>query len=197
LPRPRLTPEQYLEIDRKAEFKSEYYNGEMFAMSGGSRVHDWIAGQLGGLVWQHLRKSRCQFFNSNMRVHTPAGLFTYPDLSVACGEPRFHDKEVDTLLNPVLLVEILSPSTEGYDRGRKSEMYRAIPTLRELVFIAQDRLHVELLRRIDAGPWILAEADGLQGSIELTSIGLTLRLAELYESAIAHDDTGVFKSVAG
>jgi Uma2 family endonuclease len=76
-------------------------------------------------------------------------------------------------------------------------MYRAIPTLRELVFIAQDRLHVELLRRIDAGPWILAEADGLQGSIELTSIGLTLRLAELYESAIAHDDTGVFKSVAG
>jgi Uma2 family endonuclease len=197
LPRPRLSPEEYLDIERKAEFKSEYYNGEMFAMSGGSRYHDRIASQLSGLVWQHLRKSRCEMYTANMRVRTPGGLYTYPDLSIACAEPQFYDKEVDTLLNPTLLVEILSPSTEGYDRGRKAELYRAIPSLRELLIVAQDRLHVELFRRVEGGPWDFSEADGLGGSVELTSIGLTLRLSELYETAIAHDDKGFFKSTAG
>jgi Uma2 family endonuclease len=194
LPTPRLSPEEYLKLERKAEFKSEYYNGEMFAMSGGSRHHERISMQLTGLVWRHLRTSRCEAYTANMRVRTPGGLYTYPDLSITCGEAQFHDKEVDTLVNPTLLVEILSPSTEAYDRGRKAELYRAIPSLRELLIVAQDRLHVELFRRVEGGPWLLSEADGLAGSVELTSIGLVLRLSELYETAIAHDETGVFKT---
>jgi len=91
-------------------------------------------------------------------------------------------------------VEILSPSTESYDRGRKAELYRAIPSLRELLIIAQDRLHVELFRRGESSPWLLSEADGLEGSVELTSIGLVLRLSELYETAIAHDEIGLFET---
>jgi len=192
-----VTPEEYLEIERKAEFKSEYYKGEMSAMSGGNCHHERISMQLTGLVWQHLRKGRCAMYTANMRVRTPGGLYTYPDLSITCDEAQFYDKEVDTLLNPTILVEILSPSTEAYDRGRKAELYRAIPSLRELLIIAQDRLHVELFRRVEGGPWLLSEADGLDGSVELTSVGLTLRLSELYETAIAHDDTGMFKTAAG
>jgi Uma2 family endonuclease len=186
LPKSFLTPEQYLEIERKAEVKSEYFNGEMFAMSGGSRWHDRIASQLNMLTQQHLRGKRCEMFTANMRVLTPAGLYTYPDLSVACEEPLFADSEVDTLTNPTLLVEILSPSTEAYDHGRKAELYRAIPSLRELLFIAQDRYHVELQRREPNAPWLLLEAAGLGGSIELASIDYTLKLAELYEIVARH-----------
>jgi Uma2 family endonuclease len=197
LPRPLISPEEYLEIERKAEFKSEYYNGEMFAMSGGSRYHERISMQLTGLVWRHLQNTRCEAYTANMRVRTPGGLYTYPDLSITCAEAQFYDKELDTLLNPTLLVEILSPSTEAYDRGRKAELYRAIPSLRELLIVAQDRLHVELFRRAEGGPWDFSEADGLEGSIELTSISLTLRLSELYQTAIARDDKGLFKTAAG
>jgi Uma2 family endonuclease len=182
MPKSFVTPEQYLELERKAEFKSEYYEGEMFAMSGGSRWHDRIAAQLNMLTQQHLRGKRCEMFTANMRVRTPGGLYSYPDLAVACDEPQFLDWEVDTLTNPTLLVEILSPSTEGYDLGKKAEMYRAIPSLRELLFIAQDRYHVQLQRRKQDGSWSLLEADGLQQSIELESIGYTLKLAELYET---------------
>ena len=122
-----LSPEEYLEIERKAEDKSEYYNGEMFAMSGVSRRHDRIAVQLTFLFAQHLRGKRCEAFTANMRVlAVPTGLYTYPDLSAACEEPQFADPHVDTLTNPTLLVEILSPSTEDYDRGKKAKLYRAI-----------------------------------------------------------------------
>jgi Uma2 family endonuclease len=185
LPKPFITPEQYLELERKAEFKSEYFNGEVFAMSGGSRWHDWISIQLTMLIQQHLRGKSCRGFTANMRVMTPAGLYTYPDLAVACDEPSFVDAAVDTLTNPTLLVEILSPSTEGYDLGRKAEMYRQMPSLRELLFIAQDRFHVELQRRQNTG-WSLLESNGLEGCIELASIGYTLRLAELYEAVSEH-----------
>ena len=180
-PKSFLTPEKYLEMERRAEFKSEYFNGEIFAMSGGSRRHDWIAMQLTMLLQQHLRGGQCRGFTANMRVQTPAGLFTYPDLSVACGGAEFLDSSVDTLTNPTLLIEILSPSTEAYDRGRKAELYRAIPSLRELLLIAQDRYHVDLLRRQPDGSWAFLEADGPAGSIELSSISYTLRLSELYE----------------
>jgi Uma2 family endonuclease len=177
-----LTPEQYLEIERKAEFKSEYYNGEIFAMLGGSRWHDWIAFDLTLLLGSHLKGRSCQGFTADMRIMTPTGLYTYPDLAVTCEEPQFLESDVDTLTNPMLLVEILSQSTEGYDLGRKAEMYRTIPSLRELVLIAQDRYHVALQRRQPDGGWKLFEADGLDSCIEMASISYTLRLGELYET---------------
>src|ERR1039457_3906931 len=180
-----LSPEEYLEIERKALDKSEYYNGEIFAMSGVSRRHDRIATQLAFLIAQHLSGKRCEDFSANMRVlAVPSGLYTYPDLSVACDEPQFADPHVDTLTNPALLVEILSPSTEDYDRGKKAKLYRAIPSLQELLFIAQDSYEVELYRRQADGSWLLIEAKGLESAITLTSIGYTLSLRELYEKVL-------------
>ena len=180
-----LSPEEYLAIERKAEDKSEYYHGEMFAMSGVSRKHDRIATQLAFLIDQHLRGKQCEAFTANMRVlATASGLYTYPDLSVACEEPQFADAQVDTLTNPALLVEILSPSTEDYDRGKKAKRYRAIPSLQELLIIAQDGYEVELYRRQVDGSWSLIEARGLESSIALTSIGYTVSLRELYEKVL-------------
>lgn len=197
LPKSHITPGQYLEIERKSDSRNEYYNGEIFAMAGASRTHERIAIQLAMLVQQHLRGKRCEAFAANMRIlATPANLYTYADLSAACDPPRFLDAEVDTLTNPSLLVEILSPSTEAYDRGKKAALYRRIPSLHELLLVTQDRLHVELQRRQPDGTWILLEADGLDGSIELASIGYTLRLNDLYETAIANDDTGQFSQAA-
>jgi Uma2 family endonuclease len=180
-----LSPEEYLAIERKAEYKSEYYHGEMFAMSGVSRRHDRINVRLMSLIDQHLRGKQCEMFSSNMRVlAAPGGLYTYPDLSVACEEAQFLDAQLDTLTNPALLVEILSPSTEDYDRGKKAKLYRAIPSLRELLFIAQDSYEVELYRRQTDGTWSLIEANGLESSIALISIGYTLSLRELYERVL-------------
>jgi Uma2 family endonuclease len=184
-----LSPEEYLEIERKAEDKSEYFNGEMFATSGASRRHDRIVVPLTILIGQHLKGKRCETFSANMRVlATPSGLYTYPDLSVACDEPQFADPHVDTLTNPTLLVEVLSPSTEAYDRGKKAKLYRAIPSLQELLFIAQESYEVELYRRQPDGTWSLIEARGLESAIALTSIGYTLSLRELYERVLGDSE---------
>jgi len=181
-----FTPEEYLELERKAEYKSEYYKGQIFAMSGVSRWHDWIETQLSVLIGQHLRGKRCMMFSDSMRVLAVAsGLYTYPDLSVACEKPQFAGPHVDTLTNPTLLVEILSPSTENYDRGNKAKLYREIPSLRELLIVSQDTYEVELYRRQPNDTWSLIAAKGLEATIELQSIGYTLQLRELYEVVVA------------
>src|SRR5208283_6215017 len=129
-----LTPEQYLEIERKAEFKSEYYQGEMFAMSGSRRVHNLIAMAAGASLYQQLRGRRCEAYASDMRVRvTPTGLYTYPDVVVVCGEPQFVDDTFDTLLNPTVIIEVLSDSTEVYDRDKKFELYGSLKSLAEYV----------------------------------------------------------------
>jgi len=184
---PFITPEEYLELERKAEYKNEYHDGKIYAMPTINRWHDAINTKLCSLLGQHLRGGKCEWFSSAMRMLAqPSGLYTYPDLSVVRGESLFADLHEDTLLNPILLVEILSPSTEAYDRGRKAAMYRKIPSLQELLLIAQDSYEVELYRRNpDGTSWSFLEASGLESSIELTSIGYTLRLSELYERVIA------------
>ena len=185
LPKTFITPEQYLELERKAEFKSEYYDGEIFAMSGVNRKHDDIVSQLLLLIGQHLRGKNCRWHTSDMRVLVvPGGLYTYPDLSVVCGSRQFADSQLDTLTNPALLVEVLSPTTQRYDRGDKAKLYRGIDSLQELLLVAQDRYEVELYRRQPDATWLIVEAKGLESSIELTSISYTLRLAELYERVV-------------
>ena len=180
-----FTPEEYLERERKAEYKSEYSNGEIFAMSGVSRVHDLIAAQMHVLVGQHLRGQKCRWHTSDMRVLVAStGLYTYPDLSATCEQPQYADAQVDTLLNPTLLVEIISSTTEDYDRGKKARRYRDMPSLKELLLIAQDQYDLELYRRQDDGNWILFHAVGLDAAVELTSIGLTLPLRDLYENVL-------------
>lgn len=186
--KPFLSPEDYLVIERAAERKSEYYKGEMFAMSGVTMRHDRIVMRLLSLLDRHLSRSGCEVHTSDLRVHVASSdLYTYPDASVVCGEPAFLDSHLDTLTNPILLVEVLSPSTERYDRIAKVAMYRAIPSLRECLLIAQDQRFVTLHRKGPDGNWSILQSRGLDATIELTSINYTLRLDELYETALPRE----------
>jgi Uma2 family endonuclease len=176
----RLSEGQYLEIERKAEFKSEFFDGEMFAMAGGSRRHSLIASNLIRELGNKLKGRPCVVFNSDLRIKIEAsGLYTYPDASVVCGASKSVTGADDTILNPVLLAEVLSDSTEAYDRGRKSEQYRQIPSLREYLLINQNEPHVELMVR-GANQWILHEASGPNANLELPSLQVTLSLSEIY-----------------
>lgn len=180
-PKTFLTPEQYLEIERAAEYKSEYLNGEMFAMAGAKANHNLILAHIVRELDQQLRERPCNVYPSDMRVRVSAtDLYTYPDAAVLCGKPAYSDQRQDTLLNPTVIVEVLSPSTEAYDRGRKFEHYRTIESLRQYLLISSDRVHADLFTLQD-GRWVLTSADGSQDALELESIGCRLRLADLYE----------------
>lgn len=178
-----LTPEQYLEIERKAEFKSEYYNGEMFAMSGAREAHVLLVLNATWILGPQLRSRPCRLYSNDMRVRVNAtGLYTYPDISVVCGERQFLDDRRDTLLNPTLLIEVLSESTEAYDRGRKSEHYRSLPSLREYLLIASDRISVDLFTRQADDHWLLTAVGKPEDIIQLDSVGCQLKLGDLYEN---------------
>jgi Uma2 family endonuclease len=177
----RLTEAEYLRLERAAEFKSEYFDGEMFAMAGGTRAHSLISTNVTGELRAGLKNTPCVTYNADLRIKSElTGLYTYPDVSVVCGEQRFLDNEEDTLLNPTLVVEVLSDSTEAYDRGKKLEYYRRIPSLREYLLVSQREPRVEQFIRQEDGTWSLKEAAGLNDEIRLASIGVTLRLAEVF-----------------
>lgn len=177
----RYTPEQYLALERKAEFKSEYFDGFIEAMSGTTRLHNLVAGNLLREIGNQLKGRPCEVYTADMRVRvSPTGLYTYPDVVAVCGEPRFLDGEFDTLLNPTLIVEVLSPSTEAYDRGGKFAHYRRLESLREYALIAQDRACVERFARRDEG-WVLTEWSGPEAVLQLDSIGCAVALREIYD----------------
>ena len=183
LPKTFLTPEQYLEIERKAEFKSEYHNGEMFAMAGARLPHNLITTNVTSELRQQLRLRPCRVVSSDQRVLVaPTGLFTYPDVVVVCGEPRLLDSELDTLLNPTVIVEVLSPTTEAYDRGRKFGHYRTIESLSAYLMVASELISAELYTRQPDNRWKLTEeASRLEDTFEIESIGCRLKLADIYE----------------
>jgi len=181
VPKPLLTPQEYLSRERRAETKSEYLRGEMFAMSGASREHNLIATNVSAELQQQLRERPCEVYQADMRVKvSPTGLYTYPDVTVVCGEPQFEDAEVDTLLNPTVLVEVLSPTTADYDRGGKFTHYRRLASLQEYVLISQDRPLVEHYVRRGADEWLLTEQRGLDEVLVLPSIGCQIPIAEIY-----------------
>jgi|SRR5215813_3333859 len=176
-----LTPEQYLEIERKAEYKSEYFGGQMFAMSGASREHNILSTTLSALLFPQLSGRSCELYAHDMRVQVAhTGLYTYPDVIVVCGQPHFTDEAVDTLLNPTFVAEVLSPSTEAYDRGRKFEHYRSLESLREYLLVSQDRMHADLFTRQPDGIWALREASQSEDTLEFRSIACHISMAELY-----------------
>ncbi len=176
-----LTPTEYLELERKSEIRSEYIAGRMFAMSGASRRHGLIAGNLHGHIWTQLRGKDCETFASDMRVKvSPTGMYTYPDIVAVCGEARFEDQHTDTLLNPTVIVEVLSESTEAYDRGEKFAHYRRLETLREYVLVAQDKIRIEHFRR-EGEEWILSEVSGSDATLHLGSIDCHIEVAAVYE----------------
>jgi len=175
------SPEEYLRIDRAAETKSQFYDGEIFAMAGESRKHNLIVANLIGELRSLLKNSLCQVYPSDMRVMVEAsGLYTYPDVVVVCDHPKFLDDQDDTLLNPILLIEVLSDSTADYDRGRKFEHYRRLGSLQEYILVAQDKVHVERFRRQLQNEWNLWETNDIEARLDLQSAAGSLPLAEIY-----------------
>jgi Uma2 family endonuclease len=176
------TPEEYLALERQAQCKSEYYAGEIFAMAGTSRWHNLIVTNVLRELSLQLKGRPCTTYPSDMRVKvSPTGLYTYPDVTVVCGEAQFEDNQQDTLLNPTLIVEVLSESTEAYDRGGKFAPYRKLASLMEYVLITQTKPHIEHYVRQSDNRWLLAEADSLQDTLYLPSIDCHLALAEVYD----------------
>ena len=177
-----LSPDEYLELERKAEFKSEYFQGEVFAMAGASRWHGLIVLNVGAELRQQLKARPCETYASDMRLRvSPSGLYTYPDVMVVCDEAQFADDQKDTLLNPNLIVEVLSDSTRDYDRGRKFQHYRTVPSLREYLTIEQDAPHIERWTRQPEDRWLLTEFSDLSQSVQLTSVSCVLSLTEVYD----------------
>ena len=178
----RFSPEEYLALERRAEYKHELIDGQIVAMTGASESHNLMVMNVGASLHSQLRSTPCKVFPSDMRVQVDqARFYTYPDLVVVCDEAKYGDGELDTLLNPTLIIEILSPSTEAYDRGEKFRRYRSVGSLQEYVLITQDRPHVERYVRQSKGDWLLSEFEGLGAEVELRSIGCRLRLNEVYE----------------
>lgn len=176
-----LSPAEYLAAERASPHKSEYINGRVYALAGASRVHNLIVGNTFGELRSQLRGRPCEVYVNEMRVkveHT--GMYTYPDVAGLCEAPVFEDEEVDTLLNPSVIIEVLSPSTESYDRGGKFAHYRRLDSLREYVLIAQDVPRIEHFRR-DGDAWVLTEASSPDATLVISSLGCTLRLADIYD----------------
>jgi Uma2 family endonuclease len=176
-----VTPAEYLAIERKAEIKSEYIDGRMYAMSGASEPHNLIAWNISGELRNQMRGRNCRAYVADMRVKiNPTGMYTYPDIAALCGEPRLEDAHGDTLLNPTAIIEVLSPSTEAYDRGEKFAHYRRLESLREYVLVAQNKMRVEHFRR-EGEEWILSEISAPDGTLHLASIDCHVPLAAIYE----------------
>jgi Uma2 family endonuclease len=176
----RLSVREYLRLERQAETKSEYLDGEMVAMTGASLRHNGIITNVVRELSGQLRDRPCQVFPNDLRVRIPsANLYVYPDSTVVCGEPRLEDSFADTLLNPTLIVEVLSPTTEAYDRGKKCRWYQSLDSLSELLLISQDVPVVEQYLRQGDG-WFLRTVEGLDAVLPLPSIQAELALAEVY-----------------
>ena len=175
-----LTPEEYLALERKATTKSEYINGQIYAMSGASREHNLITMNISNRLYIQFIERDCEVYASDMRVKvSPTGAYTYPDVVVVCDEPRFEDTSFDSLLNPTVLVEVLSPSTEAYDRGEKFAYYRQLDSLQEYVLVSQNCVRVEHYLR-QGEQWLLTELSALDDQLYLASIECELSLREIY-----------------
>ncbi len=182
LTKPRFTLEEYLSVERNSQTRSEYFDGEIFAMGGASENHNLIVGNIFASLHSQLRERPCKVYSSDLRVRVMAtGLYTYPDVVALCGEARFDDEQKDTLVNPSLIIEVLSKSTEGYDRGEKFAHYRRIESLKEYVLVAQDKHRVEHYIRQPDDQWLMSERNKVEDRMELVSINCTLLLSEIYD----------------
>ena len=179
--RKTYTPEEYLALERQAEYRSEYVNGEIYAMAGASEAHVTITTNLLVQIHQQIQGKPCRVYAIDLRVKiSPTGMYTYPDVVAACGERQFNDAR-DTLTNPTVIAEVLSPSTEAYDRGEKFAHYRKLPSLQEYVLVAQDKVRVERYVR-HGEDWLLTEISDPNATLQLTSIGCAIPLTDIYSN---------------
>ncbi len=177
-----ITPSDYLSLERQAEYKSEYFDGEIFAMTGASEAHNQIVTNLTIEIGTQFKKRPCKVYANDMRVKVnPTGLYTYPDIVAVCEQRHFDDDQKDTLLNPTVIIEVLSSSTADYDRGTKFEQYRTLESLKEYILIAQNKYHIEHYVRQANQQWLLSETNDLQDTIELPSIQCSLAVSDVYD----------------
>jgi len=178
----RYTPEEYLAIEREAEFRSEYFGGEDVAMAGNSLEHIAIVTNLVVELGTRFRGTTCRVLATEMRVQIQeTGAYVYPDIITICGEPRLTDSRFDTLLNPEVIFEVLSPSTEAHNRGLKWAHYRRLESLREYIMVSQDRPQIERYIRMENGEWLLKECVGLDAVLSIDSVNATIPLSEIYD----------------
>jgi Uma2 family endonuclease len=181
-PKRYITEDEYLAIERSHDEKHEYYAGAIYAMTGGKEPHNLIAGNAHAALHAQLRRRPCRVYQSDMRVKVmQTGLNAYPDVLVICGQPQFTDAVHDTVTNPIVIIEVLSASTERYDRGMKFQHYQTISTLQDYILIAQHQHRVEHFSRQGDAQWLLRTAIGLDAQVALPSIGCTLTLEDVYE----------------
>lgn len=174
-----VTPEAYLAFERGADAKHEYVAGEIAAMAGGSPAHSLIAANVAGALGVRL-EGRCLVFNSDLRVCAGNELITYADVTVLCGHPAFLDDQRDTLTNPAFICEVLSPSTENFDRGEKARLYRALPSIGEFLLISQTPVEIEHFSRINVGKWEISTIRDPNAVIPLPTLGCDLPVVEIY-----------------
>ena len=180
---PAIAPEQYLEIERASEIRHEFLDGLVYAMAGESRDHSRICFNLAGIIQPQLKDRPCEGFSPNMKVRAGlGGLYAYPDLMIVCGEAIFHDEHGDVLLNPTVIFEVLSPSTEKYDRGEKFLRYQQIESLQDYVMVSQDNPRVEHHHRQPDGTWNATEVNGLDAVLVLSSIDCRISFDEVYRN---------------
>ena len=180
LARKLISVPEYLEIERTSEEKHEYYKGELFSMAGGKRVHAVIAGNILTKINNQIENKPCIAFGSDMKVQVkPDGLFTYPDISALCGEEKYLDAKEDTLLNPSLLIEVLSESTENYDRGKKFILYRELESLQEYVLVSSEYKKIEIYRRTANNQWLLSDVKEDE-PVVFETIQCSVSLKEIY-----------------
>ncbi len=178
----KLTPEEYLALEEKAETKNEYFNGEMFAMAGASIEHNRVKENLIFELRLRLEGTSCQSFSSDQRLKAdPGGFYTYPDILLVCGKIERDPLNRNTITNPIVVFEVLSPSTEGYDRGAKFRRYQKIPSLREIVFVSQDEWAVQVCIRHPDGDWFIRTFSDPAGSFKLTSLPVEIPLTSVYQ----------------
>ncbi len=176
-----ITEEQYLAIDRAAEFRSEFLDGEMVAMSGVSMRHARLQQNISAGLDTPLRDRGCEVFGPDFRVRVSRRMYAYPDVSVVCGEPRLADERQDILLNPVAIFEVLSPSTEKYDRGVKFQHYRTIDSLKDYILVDQDQVRIEHYSRDIDNTWTLHDHEKIDDELKISSIGVSLPLSRIYD----------------
>jgi Uma2 family endonuclease len=182
VPQHVMSRAEYLAFERASKERHEFIAGEVYALAGGTENHDLIFGNTFTALRAQLRGRGCTVYSSNMRVaRDPFDVYMYPDISIVCGAPQFEDPVRDTLLNPTVLIEILSPSTEQYDRGRKFHRYQSLPSFREYLLIAQDEPVVDHYIRQADGHWLWSVVEGLAGTVTLPTINCALTLAAIYE----------------
>ncbi|MEO5858767.1 MAG: Uma2 family endonuclease [Pyrinomonadaceae bacterium] len=189
VPKPIYNADQYLTLEQGAEYRSQFYFGEIFAMAGASRRHNVVSANVLASIHAQLKGRSCEVYQNDMRVKVNADFYTYPDIVIVCGEPQIEKKNGENLLDPAVLIEVLSPSTEKFDRGDKFRFYRLMPSLKEYVLVSQDRVNVEHYFRQEDNSWLFTVLNDEGDVLELPSVSCSVNLKDIYDKVDLGEET--------